>query len=157
MRRSTCLAVALCAATPLLSGCTPADAGRAAEAARAALPDNVTAYGHLSDTVVHLASGDSVELQASGPAVVADGAPGLLVTYFPFAGLADTVHVGRNAVELFAALRPSIGAAPFVALRAVDVRAGARRRAGAYQMNTFGVVLERCGGGWCRGGAPIPD
>lgn len=119
-----------------------------------------TTYGQLSDSVVRLPSGDSVEFQGTGSAVVDGAPPGLLVTYFPFAGLADTVRVRAIAIELFRLLRPRIGGGPaFVAMRAVDVRAADRQRGGLYTLRSYGVVIERGKDGrWYVSGeaSPVP-
>jgi hypothetical protein len=119
-----------------------------------------TTYGRLSDSVVRLPSGDSVEFQATGPAIVDSGPPGLLVTYFPFSGLTDTLRVRAVALEFFRVLRPRIYGEPaFVAMRAVDVRAADRQRVGLYTLHSYGVVVERRGDGkWYVSGeaAPLP-
>ena len=108
----------------------------------------VTAYTHLSDTVVHLSTGDSVEFQATGPAVVPNKAPGLLVTFRPYFTLGDTVRVRAAAIAFFQTLPPSMTADPaFVVMRAVDVPAARRNKGGYYDLKTFGVVLERHGDG----------
>jgi hypothetical protein len=103
-----------------------------------------TAYGHLADSVVHLPGGDSLEFQATGPAVVPTSAPGLMITYHPYFSLADTARVRTLALAFFESLLPHLGdTPPFVVLRAVDVPAARRNQGGVYHLNAFGVVLEQ--------------
>ena len=120
-----------------------------------------TRYGHLADSVVHLQSGDSLEFQATGAATVDSGPPGLMVTYFPFAGLSDTSRVRSVALEFFRQLRPHMFGNPaFVVMRAVDVRASVRQQTGLYSMHTYGVVIEkRADGRWYPMGeaVAVPD
>ena len=104
----------------------------------------VTAYTHLSDTIVHLSTGDSLEFQATGPAVVPNKAPGLMVTFHPYFALSDTVRVRAAAIAFFQTLPPQMTADPrFVVMRAVDVPAARRNKGGYYDLKSFGVVLER--------------
>ena len=121
----------------------------------------VTIYGRLSDSVVRLPSGDSLEFQATGPAVVQSGPPGLLVTYRPFVPISDTARVRQVALGLFRTLEPRLASnAPFVALRAVDRSAAERRRVGLYDMHSFGVVIERrADGRWypLDESTPVPE
>jgi hypothetical protein len=102
-----------------------------------------TRTGPLSDSVVYLAIGDSIELQSLGPLHITGKPDGLLVTYYPFVDFADTTRLRRIAVSFFAALRPKFenGEPPFIALRAVDLRAKARTDQS--HLRAFGVVLER--------------
>jgi hypothetical protein len=99
-------------------------------------------YAHLSDSVVHLPGGDSVELQARGAAVVPNQPPGVLITYHPFFALSDTVRVRAAAVALFHLLLPTIKTSPhFVVFRAVDIPAAERNKVGAYHMSAYGIVF----------------
>ena len=104
-----------------------------------------TVYANLSERVVQLPTGDSVEFQATGPLVIPEAGTGLLVTYYPFQPFDDTLRLRATAVALFRELRPRLDSAPppFVGLRAVDRRAAERMRAGTYAMRTFGVIVER--------------
>ena len=98
--------------------------------------------GPLSDSVVHLPGGDSVQVQASGPAIVPNQPQGLLITYHPYFALADTARVRVVAVALFQYLLPKMTGAPkFVVLRAVNVSAAERNKGGYYQMNAYGIVM----------------
>jgi hypothetical protein len=100
--------------------------------------------GPLSDSVVHLSSGDSVEVQSSGPAIVPNQPAGLLITYHPYFPLGDTARVRVVAVALFQFLLPRIKAPPpFVVLRAVNLSAAERNRGGLYSGKAFGIVLAR--------------
>ena len=117
----------------------------------------VTLAGHLTDSVVHLKSGDSVEFQSTGPAVVPTGT-GLVVTYRPYFSLDDTARVRGVALEFFWALLPRITTSPpFVVMRAIDVPAARRNQGGYYEIHTFGVVLERhADGQWYGMGEVAP-
>lgn len=130
------------------------------ESAVAGASSYATAYGRLADSVLRLPSGDSVEFQATGPAVVPGQPTGALVTYYPFGAGDDTLRLRAVALEFFRALRPRLrGAPPFVVMRAVDVRAADRQRVGTYTMHNFGVVIEHRGDGrWYVLGeaAPVP-
>lgn len=102
-----------------------------------------TRTGPLSDSIVHLAGGDSVEWQSFGPLTITGRPEGLLVTYHPFFALSDTEHVRRTALSFFDSLRTKFtnGEPPYIVLRAINLRAAQRdsgRRSSAY-----GVVLER--------------
>jgi hypothetical protein len=90
---------------------------------------------------------------------VAARPPGLLVTYYPFAGLTDTLRVQTIALEFFRELRPQLPETlPFVAMRAVDVRAVDRNKGGQYTLHSFGVVIGRRGDRWFyNDSTPIPD
>jgi hypothetical protein len=103
-----------------------------------------TTYTHLSDTIIHLPRGDSIELQGSGPAIVPNEPAGLLITYRPFYSLSDTIAVSRVALELFQELIPHFTGRPlFVVMRAVNVPAARRNQGGYYPLSAYGVVLER--------------
>ena len=118
-----------------------------------------TTYASLSDSVVRLPTGDSLEFQATGPATVPDQPTGLLVTYHPFVDIDDTVRVRNIAYSFFKTLRSDVERAgtSWVVMRAVDRRASART--GQYELRSFGVVLERRKDGlWYRmdESQPIP-
>jgi hypothetical protein len=103
----------------------------------------VTTYTRLTDSIVYLPYGDSLEFQATGPAVVPHEAPGLMVTFHPFFSLDDTVRVRKAALVFFQSLLPRLtGPPPFIVLRAVDVPAARRNQGGYYPLHAFGVVLE---------------
>jgi hypothetical protein len=145
----------------LVAGAALACADRP-ETPRARRGGYVTEYTHLSDSVVHLPTGDSIEFQATGPAEVPNSPPGLMITYHPFFPIADTARVKSAALALFRAVRERAGGAPpppFVVLRAVGRRA-AERRGPYYEQQVFGVVLERrADGRWYVLGErlPVPD
>jgi hypothetical protein len=141
------------------AGATPACADRP-DTRRVPASGYVTEYTHLSDSVVHLPTGDSIELQATGPVEVPDKPLGVMITYHPFFPIGDTARVKSNALALFRAVRARAAGTPppFVVLRAVSRRAAERR--GVYQQQAFGVVLEqRSDGRWYLLGErdPIPD
>ena len=144
----------------LVAGAALACADRS-ETPRVPRDGYVTEYANLSDSVVHLPTGDSLEFQATGPAEVPDRPPGLMITYHPFFPIADTARVKSAALALFRAVRERAGGTPpppFVVLRAVGRRAAERR--GTYEQQVFGVVLERRPDGrWYVLGerAPVPD
>lgn len=118
-----------------------------------------TYYTSLSDSIIHLARGDSVELQGAGPLVVRDEPqPGLMITYYPFLPLNDTAAVHQVALALFNQLRSHfVGDPPFVGMRAVSLRAVDRQKGGQYKLRTYGVVLERHSDGlWYELGATAP-
>ncbi len=102
-----------------------------------------TRTGALSDSIVHLVGGDSVEWQSFGPLRITGKPDGMLVTYHPFVDLADTSRVRVIALSFFTALRPKFanGEPPYIVLRAVDLRA--KERSGQVQLHAFGVVLEK--------------
>ena len=118
----------------------------------------VSLSGHLADTIVRLSSGDSVEFQATGPAIVPGKAPGMMITYRPFFSLADTLRIHAVALEFFRTLLPQLpGPPPFVVMKAVDIPAATRNQGGVYRFSAFGVVLERHSDGrWYGLGAAIP-
>jgi len=114
-------------------------------------------YAHLSDTVVRLSNGDSVEIQATVPAVIPDGKPGTMVIYYPFRDFSDTVRLEQTAVALLAQLRPHFDSAPppFLVLRAVNRRS--RDRKGFYRVQYYGVVVQQhADGHWYLLGASQP-
>ncbi|HEX6041484.1 hypothetical protein [Longimicrobium sp.] len=118
----------------------------------ASLPGGIRADGSRA-TVVRLASGDSVEMVAVGPAVVPNQPAGVIVTYHPFfVPQEDTARAVRVAGELWhATVRPGLREPlpPFVVLQATSRRAGPIR--GAFTESTFGVVVERReDGSWYR-------
>ena len=138
------------------AACTPESAGDATLAGKAERMESpgggyTTVVGSLSDSIVHLATGDSIEWQSAGPAQVAGQPEGLLVTYHPYFELADTARVRRTAVAFFNALRPKLvdREPPFVVLRAVSLRSAERN--GPTPLRAYGVVLERrVDGQWYR-------
>ena len=117
---------------------------------RVALAQGVTTmYIHLSDSIVLLPNGDSLEFQATGPAIVPNRPHGLLVTYYPFADLADTIRLRSIAFEFFRTLMPRLQPPPeWIVMRAVNVRALRRNQGGLYPMRAYGVVLERRSDGY---------
>jgi hypothetical protein len=110
-----------------------------------------TVTGALSDSIVHLAAGDSLEFQSFGPAQVTGQPEGLLVTYHPFVSMSDSVRIRRVAIVFFDSLRTKFryGEPPFVVMRAVDLRASERMGALRVPMHAYGLVLEkRADGRW---------
>src|SRR6266576_70016 len=90
-----------------------------------------TMYAHLSDSIVHLRNGDSLEFQATGSAVVPNMPQGLLVTYFPFVSFEDTSRIRSVAIEFFRSLLPRLDSPPkWIVMRAVNVRAARRNQGG---------------------------
>ena len=102
-----------------------------------------TRIGALSDTVLHLAGGDSAELQSAGSVQVPNEPDGLMVTYHPFAKTTDTAYLKRTALAVFDAVRPHFtnGEPPWIVLRAAN-RTAAERNAGGHD-RFYGVVLEK--------------
>lgn len=97
-----------------------------------------------SNGIIHLPSGDSVEMVAIGEAVVPDRPPGLLITYHAFFPPEDTVRVQRVAAELWRARvkwQLSSPAPGFVVLQATSRRAGPTKQ--LERATTYGIVLER--------------
>jgi hypothetical protein len=91
--------------------------------------------------IVHLPTGDSVEIQASGPVVVPNKPIGLIVEYHPFFDIGDTARVYAVALALFGTIEPGLTHnPPWVVLKAVD-RSAAERR-GVHMVRSFGVVLQ---------------
>ena len=103
----------------------------------------VTSFGQLSDTIVHLSGGDSVELQSAGAVRVPKDPDGLMITYHPYFDLADTERVKRTALAVFDALRPKFtGDPPWVVLRSAS-RTAAERNRDRRGDRFYGVVLQR--------------
>jgi hypothetical protein len=101
-----------------------------------------TMYSSLSERVVHLAGGDSVEWQATLPVVATDAPPAVLIEFYPFTP-PDTAELRRVAIELLPVvvreLPPPVQ--DVVILRAVSLPTA--QRVGKYSLQTFGVVFER--------------
>lgn len=133
-----------------LVGCGHIDSGtiRTDSATSAGGGYRTTRFGALTDTIVHLSGGDSVELQSAGVARVPKQTDGLMVTYHPYFDLADTERVKQTALAVFDALRPKfLGDPPWVVLRAASRPAVERNRGGGPQDHFYGVVLERLADG----------
>jgi hypothetical protein len=116
-----------------------------------------TTYSQLSNRIVRLPSGDSVEWQTTLAAQAANAPPGVLVEFFPFRALADSTNLHHEALELFEVAYPELRARQpgFLVLRAVDVRTA--QRTGIYKMNNFGFVFERRSDGhWYEYGTAGP-
>ena len=92
--------------------------------------------------VMRLSSGDSVRVLGTGPAIVPNEKPGLLVDYNPFLSLDDTVALKREALALWSALRPRIDSLnpPFVVLRATTRKP---QLIGYQSVRNYGFVLEK--------------
>ncbi|MDB4906230.1 MAG: hypothetical protein JWO05_1014 [Gemmatimonadetes bacterium] len=117
-----------------------------------------TRVGALSDTIIDVAGGDSVELQSAGTVTVKNQPDGLMVTYYPFFDLADTTRVRTTALAVFDVLRRRFenGGPPWIVLRAVN-RPAVQRDSGG-QDHFFGIVLEkRADGRWytLHGASPV--
>ena len=133
------------------AGCTGAQDARKPEPPKAYTDSmtsagggyKTTVTGTLSDSIVHLVAGDSLEWQSFGPLRITGKPEGLLVTYYPFIDLADTTRLRTLALSFFAALRPHFtnGEPPIIVLRAVNLRA--KERTEHAQLHAFGVVLEK--------------
>jgi len=98
--------------------------------------------GAPAGQTVQLATGDSVRLLATGPAIVPNQKPGLLVEYNPFLSLDDTTALRREALGLWSVLRPRVDSLnpPFVVLRATTRRP---QLIGYQSVRNYGFVLER--------------
>src|SRR5689334_18523778 len=87
--------------TVVAAGCTGAQDARKPEPPRAHTDSmtsagggyTTTVAGTLSDSIVHLVTGDSLEWQSFGPLRITGKPEGLLVTYHPFVDLADTTRL----------------------------------------------------------------
>ncbi len=92
--------------------------------------------------VIHLASGDSVRVLTTGPAIVPNERPGLQIEYNPYLSLDDTVALKREALALWSALRPRIDSMnpPFVVLRATT---RTPQVIGYQSVRNYGFVIER--------------
>ena len=117
-----------------------------------------TRSGALSDSVLHLANGDSVELQSTDSVQVPNEPGGLMVTYYPYRDPADTVLMQQKALAVFDALRPRFARdnPPWIVLRAASRPAAQRNNGG--QDAFFGVVLEKhADGHWypLHGASPV--
>jgi len=117
-----------------------------------------TRFGALSETVIHLLDCDSVELQSSGTVQVTNKPDGLMVTYYPYGDLMDTIRMRQKALAVFDVLRPRFvnGDPPWIVLRAASRPAAERNRGG--RDHFFGVVLEKhADGRWypLNGASPV--
>jgi hypothetical protein len=142
MLLAICLAPALHAQQPAVAP-VPAAVGRTDSMSSARGGYTTTLTAPLSDSIVRLATGDSIEWQSFGPARVTGEPDGMLVTYHPFFELADTARVRRVAIVFFDSLRTKFTdeEPPFVVLRAVNLTARERERSA--QLGAYGVVLEK--------------
>jgi hypothetical protein len=116
-----------------------------------------TLFGKVDDRIVHLPSGDSIEWQLTLPASVKGSPPGILVEFYPFQSIGDTVALRSTALALFPiAIRElSSGSPNFLVLRAVSLRA--RDRKGFYHIHNYGFVFDhRSDGHWYRLNDSIP-
>lgn len=80
---------------------------------------------------------------ATGPIVVPNGLRGLLVRFYPYAGLADTTRLKVEAIELLGILRRELDSlgVPWVALQATNQSPGPR--VGLFNVENYGFVVER--------------
>ena len=109
----------------------------------AAQSSSVEVATQFGDSVIHLPSGDSIEFQATGPAMVPNEAPGLLVTFYPFFAFQDSSRVRGSALAFLQMLLPILPERPsWVVMRAVNVPAARRNRGSYYPIKAFGVVVE---------------
>ena len=116
-----------------------------------------TLFRKVNDRIVRLASGDSIEWQLTLPASVSGSSPGLLVEFYPFRSMDDTVGLRSIALKLFPiAMRELSPRNPsFIVLRAVSVPA--KDRKGVYHMRAYGFVFDhRPDGRWYRLGDSVP-
>ncbi len=92
--------------------------------------------------MMHLATGDSVRVLTTGPAIVPNQKPGLLVEYNPFLSLDDTSALRREALALWSVLRSRVDSLnpPFVVLRATTRQP---QLIGYQSVRNYGFVLER--------------
>ena len=142
--RTTC---AFVLALILATGCQPG----AADSTAASAPLRGT--GRLLDSVVHLASGDSVAVQRIGPATTSDGRPTMSVGFYPFHAGTDTARVVATAHALLAALAPagdSAGRVVMTVERSRGIRLGT-----TIEFDPTSVAFERARGGrWVRANWP---
>jgi hypothetical protein len=101
--------------------------------------------------VQHLSSGDSIAVITSGPAIVPDRVPGLLVRFYPYCSLSDTNHLRDLALELWHELTPRLDSSgiTWLVLQATDQTPGPH--SGVFHVKNYGFVFERGADGvWQR-------
>ena len=116
-----------------------------------------TVYSSLSDRVVYLPDGDSVEWQNSLTAKVPDLPDGILVEFYPFRDMTDTVELRRQARAFFPIVHRELKDRnpAFFAFRAVSLPKS--KRQGIYQLAHYGFVFERrADGRWYEARAAGP-
>lgn len=103
----------------------------------------VTPVGGQSSAVQHLSSGDSIAVVMAGPAVVPHRAPGLLVRFYPYAALTDTIRLRDQALALWHELVPRLDSEgiTWLVLQATDQTPGPHL--GAFHVHNYGFVFER--------------
>ena len=110
--------------------------------------------------VIHLPSGDTVAILAVTQIRAPNRPPGLLIRFYPYTSLADTIHLRKLALSLRQTLRPKIEATgvPWLVLQATDQTPGPHL--GIIRGENYGFVLEkRSNGKWyfLDGSEPIDD
>jgi hypothetical protein len=103
----------------------------------------------LRPTIIHLSSGDSVLLVATGPILEPQGDTGMMYEYHPFIPLRDTLTLRMQAIDLWRIVREKAESlrVPFVVLRATTRFTELR---GVPQPDTvwnYGFVIEKRGDG----------
>jgi hypothetical protein len=112
---------------------------------------NRTVFTKVNDRIVRLASGDSIEWQLTLPMSVDGRPPGLLVEFYPFRSMVDTVALRSIALDLFPIALRELGSRnpAFIVVRAVSLPA--RDRKGRYYMQNYGFAFDhRSDGRWYR-------
>ena len=105
----------------------------------------VGAFGHnrvFAQGPIRLASGDSIAIIARGPIVGADGR-GLLVRFYPYSSLNDTLRLQRLALQLWTIVRRDISASgvSWAALQATNQTPGPH--VGVWSIENYGFLFER--------------
>lgn len=100
-------------------------------------------FGRLKSDTLRLFNGDSVELQATLPAVIEGSPPGRMYIYYPFRDLSDAVRLRRIALGVFMHVWSDLAKDPpaFVVMRAVNLPTA--QRTGQYNIVNYGFVIER--------------
>ena len=113
--------------------------------------------GQCQVVIVHLSPQDSVAIISTGPAQVPHQPLGLLVQFYPYSGLGDTLRLRHLAFGLWQQLRSHIDSAgtPWVVLQATDQTPGPHT--GVWQVHNFGfVILKHDDGRWYQLHDTIP-
>jgi len=111
-----------------------------------------------ADGMLHLLSGDSIELVQTGPFRLATGVTGLGFQYHPFIEVKDSPQLKQLATHIWHWLQPQLDRTsppPFVVLWATTGRANPPP--GLRRLHNYNHVLERrADGQWYFAGDSVP-